>query len=106
MASSSGYAAARRAGRIGDGFFPARGISEELITLARSSAVEAGRDPDALEITASLPATMEEIPHLAKLGVDRILVPVTPTPGMATWIKNPEEALKWRNQIDQFRTLI
>lgn len=96
-------AAARRAGRIGDGFFPARGVSEELIALARSSAIDVGRDPDALEITASLPETVDDIPHLAKLGVDRILVPVTPTPGMGSWVKNPDDALKWRDQIDQHR---
>lgn len=98
-------AAARRAGRIGDGFFPARGISEDLLQLARSCASENGRDPDALEITASLPPDLEEIPALAALGVDRILVPVTPMPGMASWIKNPDEALAWRDRIDQYRDL-
>jgi probable F420-dependent oxidoreductase len=98
-------AAARRAGRIGDGFFPARGISEDLLQLARSTASENGRDPNALEITASLPPNLEEIPALAALGVDRILVPVTPMPGMASWIKNPDEALAWRERIDQYRDL-
>lgn len=98
-------AAARRAGRIGDGFFPARGISENLLQLARDTARENGRDPDALEITASLPADLDDIPNLAKLGVDRILVPVTPTPGMATWIRNPDGALAWRDRIDQYRDL-
>ncbi len=98
-------AAARRAGRIGDGFFPARGISEDLLQLARTTASENGRDPDALEITASLPPNLEEIPALAALGVDRILVPVTPMPGMASWIKNPDEALAWRDRIDQYRDL-
>ncbi len=98
-------AAARRAGRIGDGFFPARGISEDLLQLARTTASESGRDPDALEITASLPPDLEEIPALAALGVDRILVPVTPMPGMASWIKNPDEALAWRDRIDQYRDL-
>ena len=98
-------AAARRAGRIGDGFFPARGISEDLLQLARTTASENGRDPDALEITASLPPDLEEIPALAALGVDRILVPVTPMPGMASWIKNPDEALAWRDRIDQYRDL-
>jgi probable F420-dependent oxidoreductase len=98
-------AAARRAGRIGDGFFPARGISEDLLQLARTTASENGRDPDALEITASLPPDLEEIPALAALGVDRILVPVTPMPGMASWIKNPDEALAWRERIDQYRDL-
>ncbi len=98
-------AAARRAGRIGDGFFPARGISEDLIRIARNTAHEHGRDPDRLEITTSLPPNLQEIARLAALGVKRILVPVTPTPGMATWIKNPDEALAWRDHIDRYRNL-
>jgi|TARA_Y100000310_G_scaffold197650_1_gene197717 probable F420-dependent oxidoreductase len=98
-------AAARRAGRLGDGFFPARECSPELLQLARDTAAEHGRDPTALEITASLPADLADIPAYAKLGVDRILVPVTPTPGMATWIRNPDEAVMWREKIDQYRDL-
>ena len=95
-------AAARRAGRLGDGFFPARGLSADLLDLARDSARAAGRDPAALEITASLPETMEGLDDLARLGVDRVLVPVTPTPGMADWIKSPEDALGWRDVIARF----
>ena len=98
-------AAARRAGRIGDGFFPARGLDADLLALARTTAAEHGRDPDALEVTASLPASLDDIPDLAKLGVDRILVPVTPTPGMATWIKTPDEARAWASEIDRYRDL-
>lgn len=98
-------AAARRAGRIGNGFFPARGISEELLRLARTTAADHGRNPDDLEITASLPADLDDIPSLAALGVDRILVPVSPTPGMATWIRNPDEALAWRDNIERWRDL-
>ena len=48
-------AAARRAGRLGDGFFPARGAPAQLIAIARKAAEAAGRDPAKLEITASLP---------------------------------------------------
>ena len=36
-------AAARRAGRLGDGFFPARGAPPELIAIARQAAEAAGR---------------------------------------------------------------
>ena len=53
--------AARRAGRLGDGFFPARGAPAELFSLARQSAAEAGRDPDALEITVSMPDDLEDL---------------------------------------------
>src|SRR5881409_1348680 len=46
-------AAARRAGRLGDGYFPARGGSVELLDEMRRAAVEAGRDPADIEITVS-----------------------------------------------------
>ncbi len=98
-------ASARRAGRLGDGFFPAREFTKELLDLARRTAEENGRNPDDIEITTSLPADLDDIPKLGELGVDRILVPVTPTPGMATWIKNPGEALTWRDRIEQYREL-
>lgn len=96
--------AARRAGRLGDGFFPARGAPKELFGLARSAARDAGRDPAALEITVSLPEKLEEIAELAKLGVDRVLVPVSPMAGLATVIATPEDALKWRDTIERYAT--
>src|SRR5438270_13422375 len=49
-------AAARRAGRLGDGYFPARGAPAELFDEMRRAAVAAGRDPGGIEITASAPA--------------------------------------------------
>jgi len=98
-------AAAKRAGRLGDGFFPARITSPDLLALARDTAAAHGRDPDALEITSSLPQNLDDIPALAALGVDRILVPVTPTPGMATWIKSPDEALAWKDNIERWAEL-
>jgi len=48
-------AAARRAGRVGDGLFPyvvSPDTLAELLAIARASAVEHGRDPAALEVTA------------------------------------------------------
>ena len=98
-------AAAKRAGRLGDGFFPARITSPDLLALARDTAAAHGRDPDALEITSSLPQNLDDIPALAALGVDRILVPVTPTLGMATWIKSPDEALAWKDNIERWAEL-
>ena len=47
-------AAARRAGRLGDGFFPGKGSREEqaeLFDVVRATAKEHGRDPDAIELT-------------------------------------------------------
>jgi probable F420-dependent oxidoreductase len=47
--------AARRAGRLGDGFFPGKGKPQELartFDLVRETAREHGRDPGAIELTA------------------------------------------------------
>ena len=94
--------AARRAGRLGDGFFPARGAPAELIAIAKASAVEHGRDPDAIEITTSLPNDLDEIPALAAAGIDRLLVPVTPMAGLQTRLGNPEEVLAWRGTVEKY----
>ena len=48
-------AAARRAGRLGDGYFPARGASPELFDEMRRAAEAAGRNPDDIELTVSAP---------------------------------------------------
>ena len=94
--------AARRAGRLGDGFFPARGAPAELIAIVRDSAVEHGRDPDAIEITTSLPDDLDEIPDLAAAGVSRLLVPVTPMAGLQTRLGTPEEVLAWRDVVEKY----
>ncbi len=98
-------AAARRAGRLGDGWFPAREARSDLISLARQTAAENGRDPDALEITTSLPDDMDEIPKLAAAGVDRILVPVTPMAGLRTRISNPEDVKNWAEIVEKYAEL-
>ena len=97
-------AAAKRAGRLGDGFFPARGAPVELFDLARKTALESGRDPARLEITVGLPATLDEIAGLAKLGVNRVLVPVGGMAGLASVIDQPEDALAWRDTIARYAT--
>jgi probable F420-dependent oxidoreductase len=76
-------AAARRAGRLGDGFFPGRGSHEELAALLdvmRASAVEHGRDPDAIEVTTGGNGVLgskalDEAKALADLGVSRVIIP-------------------------------
>lgn len=73
---------ARRAGRIGDGFFPGKGDNDRLrvlIRLMREAAEQAGRDPDAIEITAgggalSGPDPLGAVAELADLGVARVIV--------------------------------
>ena len=97
--------AARRAGRLGDGYFPARGAPADLIGLARQTAEEHGRDPDTLDITTSLPDDMDQISALADAGVDRLLVPVTPMAGLETRISNPDDIKNWRDVVDKYRDL-
>ena len=70
--------AARRAGELGDGFFPGRGNPEELSALfdhARRCAEKCGRDPEALEFTAGGPMTVDYVEQLAEIGVSRMIVP-------------------------------
>ena len=95
-------AAARRAGRLGDGFFPARETREDLIELARRTAAEHGRDPAAIEITLSVPPDLDALDGLANLGVSRVLVPVTPFPGMGATVDTPEAALAWKSRIEGY----
>jgi alkanesulfonate monooxygenase SsuD/methylene tetrahydromethanopterin reductase-like flavin-dependent oxidoreductase (luciferase family) len=68
--------AARRAGRFGDGFFPAdpRHLVE-LLPVMRAAAVEAGRDPDTIEITTGGRPKLDELKMLADIGVTRFVVP-------------------------------
>ena len=95
-------AAARRAGRLGDGFFPARGAPEELIALARETAVASGRDPAQLEITVSCPEDLNDLKGLSNLGVNRVLVPVTPTFGMPAAARDPEAVRGWRSRVEEY----
>jgi probable F420-dependent oxidoreductase len=78
-------AAARRAGRLGDGFQPLGvGGSEltKLIGIMRDEADRSGRDPDALELSLGHLATKvdgERADKLAALGADRIVLAMPPT---------------------------
>lgn len=92
-------AAARRAGRLGDGFFPARGAPPELIAIARKAAEAAGRDPRKLEITASLPDDLAELDAMRRLGVTRVLVPATGGAGLDARIRGPEDLANWTEII-------
>lgn len=94
-------AAAKRAGRLAQGFFPARGVMAELIAVVRREAGAAGRDPDAVEITASMPEDPGEIPALAKLGVRRLLVPVSSAAGLKRAVQNADGLRRWRSIIEQ-----
>lgn len=75
-------AAARRAGRLGDGFFPGKGSPAELahlFSVMRESAEQAGRDPEAIELTAGTTAIAGSDPigavqEMADLGVTRTII--------------------------------
>jgi len=94
--------AARRAGRLGDGYFPARGSQLDKIALARKTAEEHGRDPDALEITTSLPDDLNEIPTYARNGISRLAVPVSSGAGLNSVVSNPEEVSKFKDVIERY----
>lgn len=89
-------ASARRAGRLGDGYFPnARNLESDtkLIELARAAATDAGRDPAALEITIGVRDPEAAKPYL-DLGVARI-----------TCLAPNTNADELRAQVDRFSVL-
>ncbi len=81
-------AAARRAARIGDGFFPAKGdlaTFGKLVEAMRDECDKLGRDPGEIELTTTsggLPS-LDDAKRYADLGVSRL---VLPPPGL-----EPEE---------------
>ncbi len=73
-------AAAERAGRMGDGFFPAKGETAELFEIARQTAADNGRDPKAIEMTGSHAGIFGDDPgaaveEAASWGMHRMIVP-------------------------------
>jgi probable F420-dependent oxidoreductase len=64
--------AARRAARLGDGFFPARVDKlEECIAEIAAECERIGRDPGEIEITSGSAPTLDEVKRLQDLGVGR-----------------------------------
>ena len=92
-------AAARRAGRLGDGYFPARGAPAELFDEMRRAAVAAGRDPSGIEITVSAPTEITEIEALAKRGVARVAVPVSSGAGLPAQVKTPDDVVRYGKDV-------
>ncbi|HBX78986.1 MAG TPA: LLM class F420-dependent oxidoreductase [Acidimicrobiaceae bacterium] len=88
-------AAARRAGRLGDGFFPGKGSHEELARMfevARAAARDHGRNPEDLQFTtggngALGSRALDEVRALADIGTNRVIVPA-----FLFW-NNPAESL-------------
>lgn len=75
--------AARRAGRIGDGFFPGKGSPAqlaELFDVMGDAAREAGRDPSEIELTtgggaAFAPDPVAALRELEEQGISRVVIP-------------------------------
>lgn len=79
----SSSAAVRRAGRVGDGYFPFVFPGEDLfeaiprlLTAVRREAEAAGRDPSTVEITAGGARTASEAEWFAEQGVHRLTIAV------------------------------
>ena len=88
--------AARRAGRIGDGFFPATGWAgnkNSLFTIMSDEAKRHGRDPDKILRTTGLNEEdpLESSLKLAEKGFDRVVV------NSALFKKDP------KGEIERFR---
>jgi probable F420-dependent oxidoreductase len=98
-------AAAARAGRLADGFFPARGAAPHLLAVQRDAAEAAGRDPASVEITAGMPENPDELPALAASGISRVLVPVTSVAGLKRSAKGIEGVLSWKSTIERHAAL-
>ena len=80
-------AAAQRAGRLGDGFFPSIGAQVDtmpLLEVARRAAAEAGRDPAAVEMLTGCPGALPgsgqdplaAVEERRKQGIGRLVLPV------------------------------
>jgi probable F420-dependent oxidoreductase len=92
-------AAARRAGRLGDGYFPARGASPELFDEMRRAAEAAGRDPASIEVTVSAPTDIAEIEALARRGIARVAVPVSSGAGLPAQVRTPDDVLRYGKEV-------
>jgi probable F420-dependent oxidoreductase len=96
--------AAQRAGRLGDGYFPARMPGPELFDEMRRAAQRAGRNPDDIEITLAAPPEPAEIEKLARQGVSRVAVPVSSAAGLPAQVRTPDDVLRYgREVIARFR---
>ena len=74
-----------------------------MIAIARKAAEAAGRDPDKLEITVSLPDDLAELDALRRLGVTRVLVPSAGGAGLPARIRGPEDLASWTQIIERHR---
>jgi probable F420-dependent oxidoreductase len=70
-------AAAKRAGRLGDGFFPALGEIprlQELFAMMREAAAAAGRDANQIELSCMARAAVDAVKTVQDIGISRVVV--------------------------------
>jgi probable F420-dependent oxidoreductase len=70
-------AAAKRAGRLGDGFFPALGEIprlQELFAIMREAAAAAGRDANQIELSCMARAALDAVKAVQDIGISRVVV--------------------------------
>ena len=73
--------AARRAGELGDVFFPAERPVETLTSLhslVKEYAEKAGRDPSRIELWTSSTGDRDHLDQLVEVGVTQVMVPARP----------------------------
>ena len=92
-------AAARRAGRLGAGFWPGTGDLDHLLDVMRRSADTHDRDPDAIEVTWAGDLTTGDEPMaaaeaLAAKGVGRVLIP-----SFLFWQNSEEQLAAFGEQV-------
>lgn len=99
-------AAATRAGTRGDGYFPARDLTPDLLDTMKRAADAAGRDHEAIELTVSMPDDPGELEKLAEMGVDRVAVPVTGRAGLHSQLNSVAELEdRWAPIIEKYADL-
>jgi probable F420-dependent oxidoreductase len=70
-------AAAKRAVRLGDGFFPAIGELpklQELFAIMGDAAQKAGRDPKQIELSCMTRASVDSVKAVSDIGISRVVV--------------------------------
>jgi probable F420-dependent oxidoreductase len=88
LVGGGGKVAARRAGRMGEGYYPVTSDAEhlaELLGVMRAAAEDAGRDPAEVEVSVASfaltgddpvsPELLDELHRMEELGVHRVVVP-------------------------------
>ena len=78
MIAGGSKPAARRAGALGDGFYPHPSVQDldPLLAVMRSSAMAAGRDPDEIELTIAGVPSAGNARRARTLGAQRFLIDV------------------------------